>query len=61
MIFYTNQRMIPPLALPINHKLIAQVSTFNFLGIMLDSNMLWTIITQIVVCMKLSKTIGIVK
>ena len=33
MIFYTNQRMIPPIALSINRKLIAQVSTFNFLGI----------------------------
>ena len=39
-IFYTNQRMIPPIALSINSKLIAQVSTLNFLGIMLDSNML---------------------
>ena len=40
MIFHTNQRMIPPYALSINCKLIAKVSTFNFLGIMLDSNML---------------------
>ena len=40
MIFYTNQTMVPPIALSINRKLIAQVSTFNFLGIMLDSNML---------------------
>ena len=42
MIFHTNQRMIPHIALSINSKLIAQVSTFNFLGIMLDSNTLWT-------------------
>ena len=60
MIFHTNQRMIPPIALSINNKLIAQVSTFNFLGIMLDSNMLWTSHTYLV-CMKLSKTIGIIK
>ena len=60
MIFHTNQRMIPPIALSINNKLIAQVSTFNFLGIMLDSNMLWTSHTNLV-CMKLSKTIGIIK
>ena len=31
MIFHTNQIMIPPIALSINCKLIAQVSTFNFL------------------------------
>ena len=31
MIFHTNQRMIPPIALSINSKLRAQVSTFNFL------------------------------
>ena len=60
MIFHTNQRMIPPIALSINNKLIAQVSTFNFLGIMLDSNMLWASHTNLV-CMKLSKTIGIIK
>ena len=60
MIFYTNQRMIPPIALSINSKLIAHVSTFNFLGIMLDLNMLWTSHTNLV-CMKLSKTIGIIK
>ena len=60
MIFHTNQRMIAPIALSINSKLIAQVSTFNFLGIMLDSNMLWTSHTNLV-CMKLSKTIGIIK
>ena len=60
MIFHINQRMIPPIALSINNKLIAQVSTFNFLGIMLDSNMLWTSHTNLV-CMKLSKTIGIIK
>ena len=60
MIFHTNQRIIPPIALSINNKLIAQVSTFNFLGIMLDSNMLWTSHTNLV-CMKLSKTIGIIK
>ena len=60
MIFHTNQRMIPLIALSINKKLIAQVSTFNFLGIMLDSNMLWTSHTNLV-CMKLSKTIGIIK
>ena len=60
MIFHTNQRMIPPIALSINNKLIAQVSTFNFLGIMLNSNMLWTSHTNLV-CMKLSKTIGIIK
>ena len=60
MILYTNQRMIPPIALSVNRKLIAQVSTFNFLGIMLDSNMLWTSYTNLV-CMKLSKTIGIIK
>ena len=60
MIIHTNQRMIPPIALSINNKLIAQVSTFNFLGIMLDSNMLWTSHTNLV-CMKLSKTIGIIK
>ena len=60
MIFHTNQRRIPPIALSINRKLIAQVSTFNFLGIMLDSNMLWTSHTNLV-CMKLSKTIGIIK
>ena len=60
MIFHTNQRMIPPIALSINRKLIAQVSTFNFMGIMLDSNMLWTSHTNLV-CMKLSKTIGIIK
>ena len=52
--------MIPPIALSINSKLIAQVSTLNFLGIMLDSNMLWTSHTNLV-CMKLSKTIGIIK
>ena len=52
--------MIPPIVLSINSKLIAQVSTFNFLGIMLDSNMLWTSHTNLV-CMKLSKTIGIIK
>ena len=40
MIFHTNQRMIPPIALSMNRKLIAQVSTFNFLGIILASNML---------------------
>ena len=57
MIFHTNQRMIPPIALSINRKFIAQVSTFNFLGIMLDSTMLWTSHTNLV-CMKLSKTIG---
>ena len=51
---------INDLALSINNKLIAQVSTFNFLGIMLDSNMLWTSHTNLV-CMKLSKTIGILK
>ena len=60
MIFHTNQRMIPPIAFSINNKLIAQVSTFNFLGIMLDSNILWTSHTNLV-CMKLSKTIGIIK
>ena len=60
MIFYTNQRMIPPIALSIKCKLIAQVSTFNFLGIMLDSNMLRTSHTNLV-CMQLSKTIGIIK
>ena len=60
MIFHTNQRMIPPIALSINSKFIAQVSTFNFLGIMLDSNMLWTSHTNLV-CMKLSKTIGLIK
>ena len=61
MIFYTNQRTVPPIALSINRKLIAQMSTFNFLGIMLDSNyMLWTSHTNLV-CMKLSKTIGIIK
>ena len=59
MIIHTNQRMIPPIALSINSKLIAQVSTFNFLGIMLDSNMLWTSHTHLV-SMKLSKTIGII-
>ena len=53
MIFHTNQKMIPPIALSINRKLIAQVSTFNFLGIMLDSNMLWTSHTNLI-CMKLS-------
>ena len=42
--FHTNQRMIPSIALSI--KLIAQVSTFNLLGIMLDAYMLWTIVTQ---------------
>ena len=52
--------MIPPIVLSINSKLIAQVSTFNFLGIMLDSYMLWTSHTNLV-CMKLSKTIGIIK
>ena len=60
MIFHTNQRMIPPIALSINRKLTGQVSTFNFLGIMLDSIMLWTSHTNFV-CMKLSKTIGIIK
>ena len=35
MTFYTNQRMIPPIALSINRKPTAQVSTFNFLGILL--------------------------
>ena len=60
MNFHTNQRMIPPIALSINRKLIVQVSTFNFLGIMLDSNMLWTSHTNLL-CMKLSKTIGIIK
>ena len=60
MIFHTNQRMIPPIALSINGKLIAQVSTFNFLGIMLDSNMLWTSHTNLV-RMNLPKTIGIIK
>ena len=60
MIFHTNQRMIPPIALSINNKLIAQMSTFNFLGTMLDSNMLWTSHSTLV-CMKLSKTIGIIK
>ena len=60
MIFHTNQRMTPPIALSINRKIIAQVPTFNFLGIMLDSNMLWTSHTNLV-CMKLSKTIGIIK
>ena len=52
--------MIPPIALSINSKLIAQVSAFNFLGIMLDSDMVWTSHTNLV-CMKLSKTIGIIK
>ena len=60
IIFYTNQRMIPPIVLSINSKVIAQVSTFNFLGIMLDSNMLWTSHTNLV-CIKLSKTMGIIK
>ena len=60
MISHTNQRMIPPIGLSINNKLIAQLSTFNFLGIMLDSNMLWTSHTNLV-CIKLSKTIGIIK
>ena len=48
MIFHTNQRMIPPIALSINRKLIAQVSTFNFMGVMLDSNMLLTSHTNVV-------------
>ena len=52
--------MFPPIALLINRKLVARVSTFNFLGIMLDSNVLWTSRTNLV-CMKLSKTIGIIK
>ena len=60
MIFYTNQRMIPPIALSINNKLIAQVSTFTFLDIILYSNMLWTSHTNLV-CMKLSMSIGIIK
>ena len=51
--------MIPPITLSLNRKLKATVSTFNFLGIMLDSNMLWTRHTHLV-CMKLSKTIGII-
>ena len=55
MIFHTNQRMIPPIALSINRKLIAQVSTFNFLGFMLDSNMLWTSHTNLV-CMTMTMT-----
>ena len=46
--------MIPPIALSINRKLIAQVPTFNFFGIMLDSNMLWISHTNLVF-MKLSK------
>ena len=57
MIVDTNQRMIPPIALSINRKFIAQVSIFNFQGIMLDSNMLWTSHSNLVY-MKLSKTIG---
>ena len=48
MIFHTNQRMIPLIALSINRKLIAQVSTFNFMGVMLDSNMLLTSHTNVV-------------
>ena len=52
--------MILPIALSFNRKLIAQVSTFNFLGDMLDSNMLRTSHTNLV-CMKLSKTIVIIK
>ena len=60
MIIHANQRIIPPIGLSINSKLIAQVSTFNFLGIMLYSNMLWTSHTNLV-SMKLSKTIGIIK
>ena len=51
--------MIQPNALSINRKIIAQVSTFNFLSIMLDSNILWTSHTNLV-CIKLSKTIGII-
>ena len=54
--FHTNQIIIPSTALSINRNLIAQVSIFNFMGIMLDSNMLWTSHTHLV-CMKLSKTI----
>ena len=54
MLFQTNERMIPPIALSINRKLIAQMPTFNFLGIMLDSNMLWISHTNLVF-MKLSK------
>ena len=51
--------MILPITLSLNRKLKATVSTFNFLGIMLDYNMLWTRHTHLV-CMKLSKTIGII-
>ena len=52
--------MVPPIALSLNLKRIAQVSTFNFLGLVLDTNMLWSSYTNLV-CMKLSKHIGIIK
>ena len=53
-------RMIPPIELSINHKLIAQDSTSNFLGIVLDTNMLWSSNTHLV-CMKLPRHISIIK
>ena len=59
MLIKQNTWMIPPITLSLNRKLKATVSTFNFPGIMLDSNMLWTRHTHLV-CMKLSKTIGII-
>ena len=58
MVFHTRNKSVRYLSLKINGKLIERVTQFNFLGLILESNMSWNLHINHIP-LKISKAIGI--
>ena len=59
MVFHTSNRLVRYPNLLINGRPIARVIQFNFLGLILQSNMSWSMHTDHI-SLKVSKAIGII-
>ncbi len=59
MFFHTTRRKSPEIELMLDNSVIERVNEFNFLGIVIDSNLSWKNHNDYI-CNKLSKTIGVI-
>ena len=60
MTFHLHQKKIEPMSFSINEVQINNVSSFKFLGIMLNDHLTWKALHANMITIKLSKVVGII-